>query len=282
MTRAVATVAAALFVLGASGRAADLLAGGDPAREMWMSGFVKLKAGDAAEKAGNTIAAVRLYREAQQVFEDVQRQFAGWQTGLVTYRITYCAERVRALNAALPADNKDMTREQLAALVAAQKAQIKELEEQAFSAQEKVEALTATMSTTTAAPAAGGADEVAALREQVRRLEEEKKAWAARGAAEEERDALRARITALEEEKRTLAAQAAGLKDVQELKQLAAALEGKLADQARARNELQGQLTALVAERETLGTRLTAITTQLDELRALAERLQRENDALRK
>ena len=273
-----AMASAAVLVAALAVSAAEPSMDSNPAREMWMKGFIKLKDASVAEKAGNALLAVQKYEESQQVFEEIQRQYPGWQSELVAYRTHFCAEKVKVLNTTLAAGDKEMSKEELASMVGTLKVQVKEFQEQAFSAQEKVEAMKATGEKSGAATG----DEATALKEQIQRLEQEKSQLAAQLEQDKDRGALRKRVAALEDENRKLADQKVRFKEVQELKALAVSLEQKLTEQGQSRSDLQVQLATLVSERETLNNRLTAITTQLEDLRAQAERLQRENEALRK
>ena len=62
-----------------------------------MAGYVKLEEGGKAEEAGDVARALDLYREALDVFREVQRDHPSWNPSLLTYRITYCEARISRL-----------------------------------------------------------------------------------------------------------------------------------------------------------------------------------------
>lgn len=104
-------------------------AGTPQAREEWMAGFVKLEEGGKAEDAGRTAAAVEFYQGALAIFREVQRKYPAWNPSLLTYRITFCEERIAGLQARLGDDTTTMKKADLEEVVRAQVAKIHELAE---------------------------------------------------------------------------------------------------------------------------------------------------------
>ena len=61
------------------------------ARVEWMGGFVKMESADKAA-ADNAVAALELYREALEIFQEVRRKYPQWNPSLLNYRVNYCQQ----------------------------------------------------------------------------------------------------------------------------------------------------------------------------------------------
>lgn len=96
-------------------------------REEWMVGFVKLEEGGKAEEAGRLAAALGFYREALAVFREVQRKYPAWNPSLLTYRISFCEERIAGIQARLGEETSAMPKTDLEGAVRDQIRKIDEL-----------------------------------------------------------------------------------------------------------------------------------------------------------
>lgn len=119
----------ALMLAGGAAPAQEGPVADDPARERWMAGYLKIEEGLKAEKQRNTVLARDMFREALAEFAEVRRKHPTWNPSLIRYRISFCEERLRRLNAALEADSSQLSREALVSLVAELRAKQKKYEE---------------------------------------------------------------------------------------------------------------------------------------------------------
>ena len=90
----------------------------DQAREIWMAGFLKLEEAGKAEQEENAVLAVEFYKEALAVFKQVRDAYPQWSPALITYRISFCADCIKRLEAALSAEADEMSKQELVTLVA--------------------------------------------------------------------------------------------------------------------------------------------------------------------
>ncbi len=104
-----------------------LHAGAPQAREEWMGGFVKLEEAGKAEEAGKVGVALELYRGALDVFREVQRKYPAWNPSLLTYRISFCEQRIAGLQGRVGEETAAMPKADLEGVVRAQVAKIHEL-----------------------------------------------------------------------------------------------------------------------------------------------------------
>ncbi|MDD4537712.1 MAG: hypothetical protein PHT80_01760 [Lentisphaeria bacterium] len=99
----------------------------DSARAEWMTGYVKLESGDKAVASNNVVVATGLYKEALDIFENVQRKYPNWNPTLLKYRIAYCQQQIEKLEAKYQSDTSELSKEDLIALTARQAEQIQRL-----------------------------------------------------------------------------------------------------------------------------------------------------------
>ncbi|MCF7855611.1 MAG: hypothetical protein K9N51_12490, partial [Candidatus Pacebacteria bacterium] len=100
----------------------------DPARELWMTGYLKMQAADKAEKAGNPVLALERYEEAHNVFLEVCNKYPDWNASLLSYRAQYCKEKIGGLRETVAAQQETLSKESLVTLTRRQTAHIQELE----------------------------------------------------------------------------------------------------------------------------------------------------------
>ncbi len=107
-------------------------AAGKPAkaRQAWMAGYVKLEEAGKAEEKQDFSFALQLYREALEVFHEVRRRFPSWNPSLLSYRVSFCEERIRALDSRIGEQRDVMGRDELAAAVESQSRTVRELTEE--------------------------------------------------------------------------------------------------------------------------------------------------------
>lgn len=99
----------------------------DSARAEWMTGYVKLESGDKAVASNNVVVATGLYKEALDIFENVQHKYPNWNPTLLKYRIAYCQQQIEKLEAKYQSDTSELSKEDLIALTARQAEQIQQL-----------------------------------------------------------------------------------------------------------------------------------------------------------
>ncbi len=138
LRRSAGVLLALILLLAAAplhaGRSAD-----EAASEMWMGGYLKYEEASKAESAGNQALALDLYREALDVFTKVQARYPDWNPSLLSYRMNYCREQIRRLEAAVAAKNVTLTREGLVSLTRSQEARIRELTQTGDGLKKKLE-----------------------------------------------------------------------------------------------------------------------------------------------
>ena len=99
----------------------------DKARDAWMTGYVKLEEAGKAETAGNAVVALELYRRAHAAFLEVRRKYASWNPSLLSYRITYCEERIKRLETSVTAASAELSKPDLVALTRRQRQSLEKL-----------------------------------------------------------------------------------------------------------------------------------------------------------
>ncbi len=97
------------------------------ARAEWMGGFVKMESADKVV-AENGVAALALYKEALEVFENVRRKYPQWNPSLLNYRINYCQQQINELERKMASQSNSLSTDELLELVNRQKKQLQELE----------------------------------------------------------------------------------------------------------------------------------------------------------
>lgn len=178
----VAILAAVALFLGerpAWGGAAETEA---KAREAWMSGYVKLEEATKAEEGNNQAIALDLYRHALTAFSQVRIKYPAWNQSLLDYRISFCNERIKRLEASLTASNVKLSKEDLVALTKSQDSKIKELNQHLVELKKKLEVVNEALDRARNEAARGAAAEAEAARltQESRGLKDELQAAAAR------------------------------------------------------------------------------------------------------
>jgi len=85
----------------------------DKARELWMTGYLKVEQAAKAVEEDKKVFALELYEEALEVFEQVRKQFPEWNPDVVGFRIQFCTGQIRTLRYAVEIDAEKMSRPDL-------------------------------------------------------------------------------------------------------------------------------------------------------------------------
>jgi Flp pilus assembly protein TadD/uncharacterized coiled-coil DUF342 family protein len=83
------------------------------AREQWMSGYLKVEAAGKALNEQRHVYALQLFREALGIFQNVRARYPDWNTDLINYRISYCVEQIRNLEAKTDVAAEELSRADL-------------------------------------------------------------------------------------------------------------------------------------------------------------------------
>lgn len=259
----------------------------DSARAEWMTGYVKLESGDKAVASNNVVVATGLYKEALDIFENVQRKYPNWNPTLLKYRIAYCQQQIEKLEAKYQSDTSELSKEDLIALTARQAEQIQQLTTSLDELKTRVGTLSESLGNMQAATQKSGAFEaaVATLSAEKKTLEDEavrlnlrlKEALdqVAKLSAGAE---LQTKLTRAEEALRVAQDNINTLKTTN-TQQLDAIATGKahVADLTRqlddARTQLGGLNTATKANKEILDAQAETINKQTIQLAALEAKL---------
>lgn len=259
----------------------------DSARAEWMTGYVKLESGDKAVASNNVVVATGLYKEALDIFANVQRKYPNWNPTLLKYRIAYCQQQIEKLEAKYQSDTSELSKEDLIALTARQAEQIQQLTTSLDELKTRVGTLSESLGNMQAATQKSGAFEaaVATLSAEKKTLEDEavrlnlrlKEALdqVAKLSAGAE---LQTKLTRAEEALRVAQDNINTLKTTN-TQQLDAIATGKahVADLTRqlddARTQLGGLNTATKANKEILDAQAETINKQTIQLAALEAKL---------
>ena len=239
------------------------------ARSRWMTGYLKIEEAAKAESENNNVVALRLYREARNIFEEVSSQHPDWNPSLVEYRLSYCDERIRRLETKVKAAAEDLSKQDLVALV-------QELREKL----EKKPALPPDVKERLA--------EVDKLQQQVKQLQGEKKQLQQEVTSAEEDlqklQQLRERNRELQEELDQSAEKVADLQ--KQLERQAAAkdrriaqLKAEAAEEETTVSEMKKMRDALQEEKKELLERAAQLAREKKELQANLDALRQQADA---
>ncbi len=260
-------LALALFLASA----APLLAarsGEDLAREMWMGGYLKYEEASRIETAGNQVLALDLYREALAVFVKVQTRYSDWNPSLLDYRMNYCREHIRRLEAVVAAKSVSLSKENLVSLTQSQDARLRELSRSEGELKKRLELAEKSLEQARSEAAA----KVASAADTDRILQENAALRQAGLAAVQREEKLKAEVEGLRSESGlkqkhaelqqtldvTLAAKAELERGEKEYKASVARLSSQLRDASIARERAEAEAKPLAAALRTAKTELAA------------------------
>jgi len=87
------------------------------ARDAWVKGYLKIEEAARAETEKNNARALQLHEEALAIFQGVKERFGNWNPSVIEFRINFCAERIRALKAAVDVAAEELAKPDLVLLV---------------------------------------------------------------------------------------------------------------------------------------------------------------------
>lgn len=90
-------------------------------REKWMNAYVQLEKAEKAEKEGALTEARQRYDQVREAFQKLHRSHPRWNPSLITYRIAYCAKRIRHIDKHLADRSANLSRDELSQLAAERK-----------------------------------------------------------------------------------------------------------------------------------------------------------------
>ena len=67
--------------------------------DTWRQGFEKYEAAEKEFKQKNLNEAAKLYRESQDIFQKIKKASPGWNSDVVTYRISLCTRKINEIDA---------------------------------------------------------------------------------------------------------------------------------------------------------------------------------------